>query len=258
MQRLGQHFLRDKKILQRIVSKVDWKDFGAAIEIGPGEGVLTLLVQKELSPKSKMFIIEKDRRLAARLINQFKDELMVEVCEGDALISLPEIVSQLPKKAYIIFGNIPYYITGKLLRNLRDLEPQPKEILIMVQKEVGERMCAMPPRMNRLAASVQLWAKPQIVANISKKYFTPSPEVDSVVVKISPRPQSLLPKKEMDILLKTLFQQPRKTVVNNLIALKFLRRAVIEEVMESLKIDLKKRPQDLSLEEMIGLASCLE
>ena len=296
---LGQHFLINKDKIRNIVEALGMKDGNVIIEIGPGHGELTdELVNKFISLKVKKFkiiAIEKDKKLAEILRNKmalpyreapYLDKEIVgsvgsvEVIEGDVLKNLKSQILKLKftnQKSKIIknlkiVGNIPYYITGYLLRILGELKNKPSLIILTVQKEVAERICAKPPRMNLLAASVQFWAKPEIVDFISRKDFEPMPKVDSAIIKIMVRPA--LPYREVPVmktsnknhsknyyrLIKILFKQPRKTIINNLefrikdLELRAKNRQKLKEKLTEIGVKPNARPQDLSIGQIKKLA----
>src|SRR3989338_7249467 len=177
---LGQNFLKDHKVLERIAEVLGVKKSDTVVEIGPGHGELTRRILK-YSPK-KLIAIEKD----GELIDAFLEELVnahpnLQIIQSDALKEIPQV-----DYPYKLVGNIPYYITGHLLRTLQEVSRKPSIIVLTLQKEVANRLCSEPPKMNFLADTVQFWAKPEIVRYISKKSFNPSPKVDSAVVKITP------------------------------------------------------------------------
>lgn len=183
----------------------------------------------------------------------------MEVVEGDALKLLPEIANyQLKTTNYKLVGNIPYYITGYLLRTVSELKHKPSLIVLMIQKEVAERICAKPGEMNLLAASIQVWAKVEIVRFVSKKSFNPSPKVDSAIIKLIPTKNYPLPTKNYYTLLRVIFRQPRKTVWNNLRQLTIdgreLGKDKILEKLSSLGIEPTARPQNLTIENLKTLA----
>ena len=253
--RLGQHFLKNKSKLRKIAEALELKSGDTVIEIGPGHGELTgELTLKQgmgLSPKRieneelRIIAIEKDHRLAQDLRNTIETQWKfnrdtIEIVEGDALKMLPSLIqnSKLRIKNFKVVGNIPYYITGYLFRILGELENKPEVIVLTIQKEVAERVCARPPNMNLLAVSVQFWAEPKIIGYISKKDFKPQPKVDSAIIKLTLKQgMGLSPKRikneeltlrgfaagELRIkddyykLIKIIFKQPRKTIWNNLV-----------------------------------------
>ncbi|MFH0712320.1 MAG: 16S rRNA (adenine(1518)-N(6)/adenine(1519)-N(6))-dimethyltransferase RsmA [Candidatus Jorgensenbacteria bacterium] len=266
--RLGQHFLKNAGKIRKITDSLELKRGEVVIEIGPGHGELT----EELRIRNKelrIVAVEKDSELANGLRNKFGAG--AEIINGDALELLPSIIHN-PKSSihnYKIVGNIPYYITGKLLRVLGELELKPELVVLTVQKEVAERITAKPPKMNLLAASVQFWADPEIVDHIPKEDFEPRPKVDSAIIRLTPK-QKLVNsnwklEEENDSnyqlqitnyykFVRILFKQPRKTILNNLSAgLKLSKEEIIKR-LKKLKIDPKDRPQDLNPEKIKNLA----
>jgi 16S rRNA (adenine1518-N6/adenine1519-N6)-dimethyltransferase len=246
--KLGQNFLKDSRALDRIVSVLGIVPEDVVVEIGPGHGELTRRIL-EYNPK-ELIAIEKDHSLIEYYLQKLIDEHKnLHVVEGDALIELPRLADHLA--SYKLIGNIPYYITGHLLRTIGVLEKKPACIVLTVQKEVAERVCAQPPKMNLLAASVQAWGSAEIIRYISKKSFKPSPKVDSAVVKIIPNQEnsdvSFYP------FVRALFSQPRKVIINNIKSLDFPRET-IEKNLLLVGIDLKARAQNLTIEQIKKLS----
>ena len=258
MKKLGQHFLTNKTKLQKIVGALDLRADDSVIEIGPGHGELT----NELRIKNyelKIIAIEKDEELVRYLQEKFAQDKNIEIIEGDILKILPEFA-----KSRKIVGNIPYYITGYLLRIIGELKNKPSLVVLTVQKEVAERICAPSQtntgkkgRMNLLAASVQFWAEPEIIDYIPKTDFQPQPEVDSAIIKLAIGNQSLANSKDYYELIKIIFKQPRKTILNNLRATNKTKEEIIK-ILGELKINPADRPQNLSVEQIKELAGRLK
>ncbi len=259
------------------------------IEIGPGHGELTTeLINKFKNLKVKKFkivAIEKDKKLAGYLKEKFKNDKNVEIIEGDALKLLTQLTNDLllTTNDYKITGNIPYYITGYLFRILGELENKPSLIVLTIQKEVAERICAKIQTrrrqgyggqgMNLLAASVQFWAEPEIIEYVSRKDFQPMPKVDSAIIKLIPKPYTLNAKFYYQFI-RILFKQPRKTILNNLVSgvkcqassnkqefksskissLKVSKEELIEKLRKA-GVNPSSRPQELSLEQIIKLST---
>ena len=242
---LGQNFLKDSKVLDRIVSVINISPEDTVIEIGPGHGELTRRILKE-NPK-KVIAIEKDSELIEKFLDELiKENFNLEVVNEDALQYIPNL-----KNSYKLIGNIPYYITGALLRILGEIENKPEIVALTLQKEVAERLCANPPKMNLLAASVQLWGKPELIRYISRKSFKPAPKVGSAIITITPRKRNIS-LEESEKYYKTihkLFNSPRKTIANN------LKPLVAKEDLQTLGFDSKLRPQDLSIEDIKKISS---
>jgi len=303
---LGQHFLINKKKIEKIVEALELKNGDTIIEIGPGHGELTQEIQKskisEAEPrrrtsslrgrqahygagknqsanwrtKIKIIAIEKDINLVKFLKEKFSKDKNIEIIEGDALkeiknqISKIKITNQNSKiiKNLKIVGNIPYYITGYLLRILGELENKPSLIVLTIQKEVAQRVCAKPPKMNLLAASIQFWAEPKIIGSVSKKDFWPIPKVDSAIIKLTPltllvRSSIQCNKGDYYKFIKILFKQPRKTILNNLefriknLEFRAENRQKLKEKLLKIGVDPQARPQNLSVEQILKLFNFL-
>ncbi len=265
-QRLGQHFLKDRKALRKIVAALEIASRDTIVEIGPGHGELTKHLLAA-GPK-KIIAIEKDSKLVSGIEYQVSSK-RIKIIEGDALKILPLLNTKylIRDTRYKLTGNIPYYITGHLLRKISELEKKPKLVVLTIQKEVAERIVAEPPKMNLLAASVQFWGEPKILGYISKKSFRPQPKVDSAVIKISPYPVKPLrghgasPKqssqKEAEKyyrFIKILFKQPRKTILNNLREGFKLSQEEVERRLQKLNISPSLRPANLSMHDINKLA----
>jgi 16S rRNA (adenine1518-N6/adenine1519-N6)-dimethyltransferase len=274
--KLGQHFLKDKRVLRKIVEALEIKDGDAIVEIGPGHGELTLEIirQRTLSSQRenqrmekeeqlvKIIAIEKDQDLAKRLKLKIQNLGLknIQIIEGDALKVLPLLTKNWLSKSgiknqYKLVGNIPYYITGYLLRLLGELQRKPELIVLTLQKEVAQRLCAKPPKMNLLAASVQFWATPTIAGVVNRKAFNPPPEVDSAVIKLVPKTVDKKAARQYYELIKIIFKQPRKTVLNNLSAGIELTREDVALELGKHGVDPTARPQDLSISDLISLSN---
>ena len=272
--RLGQHFLKDKKTLRKIVGALELKSGDVIVEIGPGHGELTREILNKFKDlkiqTSKVIAIEKDPTLVDS-IEYLVSSKKLRVIEGDALKVLPVLDTEykIPSTGYKLVGNIPYYITGHLLRIIGELKKKPKSIVLTLQKEVAERLTAGNPstgaqgKMNLLAASVTFWGKPEIIGFISKKSFRPEPKVDSAIVKILPRfakaPRGRHPpKRESEIyygLIKILFKQPRKTILNNLSEGFGLPKKEVEEELKRLDFEPSSRGEVLNSTEINKLTA---
>lgn len=247
---------------------VDMKKDDVVIEIGAGHGELTIELVNWLigkNRKEKLILIEKDDALAEILRKKYGEDKKIEIINGDVLKILPNLISQSANQliSYKLIGNIPYYITGKLLRLISELEHKPSRCVFTLQKEVAERLAEKPPRMNRLAASVQFWAKPEIIEYISRNDFEPRPKVDAAIVKLvsstEHRVSRSVTPEQYYWAVRTLFQQPRKTILNNLAegAPKKPKNLIIQE-LEKIGINPGARPQNLSLEDIIKIGDVLQ
>ncbi len=242
--------MKNTNAISKIIAALDIKKDELIIEIGPGKGALTLPLAEGCTQKScKLIAIEKDAELAKKLGEN------LQVIEGDALEALPDLVSKLERKKYKLVGNIPYYITGKLLRIISELEHKPELTVLMIQKEVAERISAVPPKTNLLSAATQFWAIPEIILKLKPADFDPAPEVDSAVIKLTTKIETEENAGNYYRLIHIIFKQPRKTLLNNLQKGLGIKKEKIEPVLSSLKLPLTARPQDLSINDIIKLSS---
>ncbi len=254
--RLGQNFLIDKEALKKIIKAADLKSGDIVLEIGPGLGTLTTELAKRAN---KVIAIEKDPNLTRILNNELRimNIKNVEIVRGDILKLNPK---PYPLKPYKVVANLPYYIVSPVIRQfleLVDIRYQPTEMVLMVQKEVGQRICAKPPDMNLLAVSVQFYAEPKIISHISKKSFWPSPKVDSAIIKIIPRqfrvPVSRQFCERFFRIVKAGFSQPRKQLINNLSRVLRIDKMRGGDWLQKNKIQPTQRAETLSVENWVKL-----
>ena len=246
---LGQNFLIDEMALQDIVDAAGLKNTDTVIEVGPGLGVLT----QELARRAGQVIaIEKDRTMLDILDVNLKGHKNVRVMNQDALRFN---VSKEIKGPYKVVANIPYYLTSHLFQFFLEQENRPELMVLLVQKEVGERVTAKPGDMSVLAVSVQLFADAEIVAQVDKRCFWPSPKVDSAVLKITPRKQPIKVDDEKAFfrIVKVGFSSKRKQLHNNLANGLKMKPQEVAAWLEGNKIDPKSRAEDLSLGDWVNL-----
>jgi 16S rRNA (adenine1518-N6/adenine1519-N6)-dimethyltransferase len=251
---LGQNFLTNKEKIGNIVAALELKSGDTVVEIGPGHGEIT----KELLAGNrglKIIAIEKDEALAEELRGAMVARgHSIEIIAGDALKVLPS----LKLESYKLVGNIPYYITGFLLRTVGGLERKPAVAVLTIQKEVAERIAAEPPKMNLLAASVRFWAEPKIVGFIPKEDFLPEPKVDSAIIRLvihNPQPATRNNENYYKFI-RILFKQPRKTILNNLLETG-KNREEIEKILEENGIDPGDRAQNLNISQIKEMADAM-
>lgn len=250
-QKLGQHFLQNADILRVIIKTLDIKNRDVIIEIGSGHGELTdlLVEQAEKNKGVKVIAIERDVEFVELLKEKFSSNKITKIIQGDAVALLPSIARGASVK---IVGNIPYYISGALLRKISDLKKKPKLIVLLLQKEVALRIVDGPPKMNLLAAAVQVWAEPKIICHVSRKDFLPSPGVDSALITLQTRKNNSIPASYYPFI-RALFKQPRKTILNNLIESSLKGKDELVEVLLQEGIEPNDRPQNASLEKILAL-----
>ena len=179
---LGQNWLVNTGVAERIVQAAGLDDSSTVLEIGPGTGVLTTLLSESAG---RVIAVEKDARLIGELRTRFTDNPRIRIEEGDALELDPTALG-LESGGYTVVANLPYYITSHFIRMLLSAWPRPSSAVLMVQSEVAERMTAAAPDMNLLALSVSLYSAVERVMRVSRGSFRPVPSVDSAVVKLTP------------------------------------------------------------------------
>lgn len=260
--RFGQHWLRDPKILNQILAAADLSSTDRVLEIGPGQGVLT----KGLVPFTQAVVaVEVDRDLVRQLRQQFQASERFHLIEGDFLdvdlgVALADYPTfQLPNK---VVANIPYYITGpileKLLGQMQQPNPHPYDsIVLLVQKEVAERLYAQPGSkvFNGLSVRVQYLADCELICPVPAKAFKPAPKVESAVVRLRPRPfpQQATNPKLLDTLVRQGFSQKRKMLRNNLQSL--VDRDQLTAMLETMEINPQTRAEQLSVGNWVALSN---
>lgn len=259
---LGQNFLINPHILDKIVSAAEVSGNDTILEVGPGTGLLT----KKLAEKAKKVIaIEKDHRLIEPLKETFKDCPNVEIIEGDILEfdMVPMLITWAPCQ-YKIVANIPYYITSNFLRKVFESASwrmaQPELIVLTIQKEVAQRIIAKPPHMNLLALSIQYYSEPEIIGYISKNNFRPIPKIDSAIIKLKPKineHENKEHEKKLFDLMHIGFSEKRKQLLPLLIKGLGLSKEGILESFQKLGISPTIRAENLSLEQWELLKSNL-
>lgn len=254
---LGQNFLKDEEVLNKIVDAANLSQEEVVIEIGPGQGALT---EKLAAKCLKVIAIEIDDRLIDPLHTKFVGDENVDIIHDDILkINLPELISEkLKVESYKVVANIPYYITAPIIRLLLETKYPPKEIILMVQKEVAERITAKAGAMSILAVAVQYYADAEYLFTVPKTAFDPVPKIDSAVIKITRnKTQETSNKEEVKKFFKIVragFSAKRKTLANNLSNGLQLEKREVEEKLEALGFSKNTRAQELAVEDWKKLA----
>ncbi|MFZ5822726.1 MAG: 16S rRNA (adenine(1518)-N(6)/adenine(1519)-N(6))-dimethyltransferase RsmA [Bacillota bacterium] len=256
--RLGQNFLTDGRVLRSIVEAVELGPEDLVLEIGPGLGTLT---QQLARAAGRVLCIELDRNLVGILKETVQQEHPnVEVIQGDAgQVDLHKLLTErLPvgQRAKVA-ANLPYYITTPLVMRLLEEELPLDQIVVMVQKEVADRMVSPPgsKEYGALSVAVQYYTEPRIVTKVSRGAFLPPPDVESAVVGMRIRPEAPVaaPRKGFFRVVKVAFGQRRKTLSNALTGLHIDKQTVLK-ALELAGIDANRRGETLSLEEFAALA----
>ena len=243
---LGQNFLHDRKIVQRIARVAEIDPETDVLEIGPGLGILT----NELVAQARsVTAIELDSRLAERLSTFFRNE--ARIIEGDILqIDLASVVLPSP---YIVVANLPYSIATAAIQRLLEADHPPDRMIIMVQREVAERMVARPPDMSILAVAVQFYGRSRIAFRIGSGAFIPRPRVESAVVRID-LDQPPLPRASHAAffrLVKAGFSQRRKRLDNAMSSGLKAPKSVVADALLSAGVDPARRAETLDVSEWV-------
>jgi 16S rRNA (adenine1518-N6/adenine1519-N6)-dimethyltransferase len=280
---LGQNFLVDHLALAKIIAAAELTRKDTVLEVGPGLGVLT----RELARHTQRVIaVEKDEQLATVLQNILQEEKIdnVEIIAED-ILKFPIFLND-KKNNYRLVANIPYYLTSHLIRVFLESNNPPSSMVLMLQKEVAQRICAQPPRMSLLSVATQFYADIKIIATVPKKSFWPMPKVDSAIVRITPKQSVILseakdlarmgatnpasagdsssptaPQNDKDkffALLRAGFSQPRKQLANNLHQVLKIDRTEIEKILNQLGFKNSVRAQELAVGDWLKLTEYLK
>ena len=245
---LGQHFLVDRSVLEKIISAAELEPTDIVIEVGPGLGILT----EELVKKAaRVIAIEVDSKLASSLQNRLSKFAILTVINADILQLDPEDLID-KQKNYKVVANLPYYVAAPIMRHFLEASLKPSLMVVMVQKEVGQSIVATPGNMSILGISVQLYGKPTIVDYVPAQSFYPEPKVDSAIVRIEVYPRPAVGVADIAgffEIVKTGFSAPRKQIRNSLALGLQLPLAEIVALLEQAGIAPQRRPETLSLEE---------
>ncbi len=248
---LGQNFLQDNSVLEKIANAAEILEDDCVLEIGPGLGSLT----RYLAVSAKQVTaVELDFDLLAPLRAVLQPYQNVRVVHGDILkLSISELIDQ---PNYIVAANIPYNITSAIIRHLLEGNVKPRRVVLTIQKEVAERICAQPGDLSLLALSVQVYGKPSIAAKIPAGAFHPAPKVDSAILRIDIYNEPLVPHELLNSffkLTKAGFGQKRKTLRNSLASGLHISTTEAETLLTSAGIDFMRRAETLSIDEWKSL-----
>ncbi|MDR3575446.1 MAG: 16S rRNA (adenine(1518)-N(6)/adenine(1519)-N(6))-dimethyltransferase RsmA [Anaerolineaceae bacterium] len=250
---LGQNFLLDPVALKRIITAAEIPENSSVLEIGAGLGNLTRYLAQAAQ---KVVAVELDAELFPILQQVLANDQNVTLVKGDILKLQPAaLVSQ---EGYLVVANIPYYITSNLIRHLLEASIKPQRLVLTVQREVAERICAKPGDLSLLALSVQVYGLPKLAGQIPAGAFYPSPKVDSTIVRVDLYPQPLIPAQSLDRffrLAKAGYSQKRKTLRNALSGGLGVPTARVVELLQAAGIDPQRRAETISLAEWSDLTA---
>lgn len=246
---LGQHWLKDRLILEAIADCADIAPNDTVLEIGPGLGTLTSVL---LSRAEKVVAVEFDSELARKLPAQFPGKAL-DVQHADIL---DYDLSTLPK-GYKVVANVPYYITSKIVQKLSEASNPPAIATLLVQKEVAERIAAAAGDMSILAVAAQLYSQAELGPLVPAEYFTPPPKVDSQVVVLRRHARPLFPgmdEKKFFRVVRAGFSAKRKKLRSSLSGGLGIDKTTAEALLINAGIDPNNRAEALSLEDWHRLA----
>ena len=261
--RLGQHFLKSPWAARALARAVGATSYETVLEIGPGKGALT---RELLSVSKKVVAVEKDEALVVHLKEIFRDEIdsgvlvivagdIRDIHQGETLKS-PR--SHLNGRKYVLAANIPYYITGEIIRQFLTAEEQPRAMALLVQKEVAQRIVAKKPagggsasggKESLLSLSVKVYGTPKIIAKVSRGNFAPAPNVDSAILLIDNISRDFFKSVNEELFFKVIhagFKSKRKYLLNNLATV--FKKESVTDAFADCGIDMKARAEDIRLE----------
>lgn len=255
----GQNFLVDEDVYESMILSSDLKKDDVVLEVGPGLGILTFKISEKVK---KVLAVELDNKLA-ELLNTLiisKNKKNIKIFNNDVLKIKGENIEKLGK--YKIVANLPYNITSIFLRKFLSIHNKPEKIVLLLQKEVVDRIISKPPDMSLLAISVQFYAEVKKIIEVKKESFYPIPKIDSAIIEITPRKNNFFDnyqqEKKFFRLLKIGFSAKRKMLKNNLsLGLKIDQKEV-EKAIFSLGLDSKCRAEELSLDNWIRIFNILK
>jgi len=257
---LGQNFLVDGNTIDKIIRAGDISEDDNILEVGPGIGTLTQMLCQDAG---KVLAIEKDRDLIPILKNDtLKDYENLTVLHGDILKgNLKEIINDaFGSESFKMVANLPYYITTPIIMRFLEEDLPVSDIVVMIQKEVAERIEAVPGTKSygALSVAVQYYAEPEIMGIVPKHVFIPAPKVDSIIIRLRVRkepPVVLQDKKLFFETVKASFAMRRKTLYNTLRKALPYGDEVVSKSLETAGIDPKRRGETLTIEEFARLSN---
>ncbi len=252
---LGQNFLKSKTALFKMIEVGEISPQDTLLEVGPGKGVLT---EKLLEKAGKVIAIEKDHRLMELLQEKFA----AEISAGKLILSNEDILDFKPENSlapYKIIANIPYYITGQFLRKFLESDCQPERIIVMVQKEIADRIVAHDKKESLLSISVKAYGEPKKIMKVGKENFSPAPKVDSAILAITNISKNFftdnkITEKNFFEILHAGFAHKRKMLLGNL---KNASEKNLVEIFKQLNISEKTRAEDISINDWANLVKTI-
>jgi len=248
---LGQNFLTDPNILEKITSIAGVTEKDTVLEIGAGLGHLTAQLARSAK---QVAAVELDERFIPVLEENLAEYKNIRIIQGDILNLKPKDLVQ--QNNYLVVANIPYYITSRIIRNLLESELKPNRIILTIQHEVAQRVCARTDKMSILSLSVLMYGEPSLEMRIPAGAFFPPPKVDSAVVLVNLYPEPLLKgdmREKFFEIIKAGFLHKRKTLRNSLSKGLAWAPSQAEKFLVEAGIDPQRRAETISMDEWIEL-----
>jgi len=252
---LGQHFLRDRSVLEQILRAAEILPADTVIEVGPGPGILAEALARQ---GARVIAVELDSRLIAPLRRRLAAYSEATIVEADILRVSPGqlLADRLPSSdlpaAYKVVANLPYYITSPVLSHFLEAEDRPERMVVMVQREVGETMVAAPGKMRLLSVKTQFYSRAAIVCHVPAASFHPVPKVDSVVVRLDVYIDPPIDVSDVAGFFEVVmhgFSAPRKQIRNAMAHSLQMSAEEVSLLLEKAGVDGTRRAETLSLEE---------
>ncbi len=254
---LGQHFLSDPQLLDKIVQAAELAADVTVLEVGPGPGMLTRQLARVAG---RVVAVELDEMMVNLLQHELEHLSNVEIVRGDILNLSPPALIGSPPIPYAVVANLPFYITSAVIRHLLEAEPPPFRLVLTVQLEVAQRIVAAPGDMSLLAVSVQFYGRPRIAMRIPAGAFVPPPQVDSAVLRIdtySRPPVHVRGRRDFFRVVRAGFGQKRKQLKNALSAGLAMPVSGVTAALVESGIDPRRRAETLGLDEWATLTQAL-
>jgi len=249
IKKLGQHWLRDPLSIQKMVSSADLRPSDLVIEIGPGTGIITKHLSREAG---EVVAYEIDQTLVTLLREQLHWAQNVQILEQNILANDFE----LPERSYKVVASLPYYITSPILEKLLTANPIASCIVLMIQREVAEKIVGEPPHSSFLSNFVHAFGTPEIISIVKPEAFSPPPGVDSAILRVQTNPKPEIQKEDIEQFVRLLhagFTEPRKQLHNSLSAGLHIDTDKSKHLLELSGINSERRAETLKLEEWMTL-----
>ena len=254
---LGQHFLHDEDVLAAIADAVGARSDELVIEIGPGTGRLTRALADRYE---QVTALEVDERMIKHTRHLFRDRPGVEILEGDARdIDIAGLVAN--HSGYVVVGNLPYFAASPIIRRFLERPPAPRDMVVMVQREVAQEIAAAPGNYSLLGIGIQVYATAEILFTVPPDAFDPPPKVVSAVVRITPRHEPLVAPDRQEAfftLVRRTFKNPRKQVHNALERSTLIEEGTAHDLLAAAGVTQSLRPERLTIDDWLRLLNAVE